>query len=115
MAREKHIFKEINIVPEKQQSIGITEGFSQNKYRYSIGYFNSIYDKTTRVEVIFNNKQSERDMERALRLFLNLESKEKKGVRKLLDKSTFIGFEAEEIGTNDMIGLKTNKFYFTIS
>jgi hypothetical protein len=84
-------------------------------YRYSIGYYNAIYDKTFRAEVYTTTEQSTTDVQRQLSVFLlNRIASMNKGVQALFRMSTFVGLESEEVGINDIGKSELNKMHFWI-
>lgn len=85
-------------------------------FRYSIAYFNSSYDKTIRAEIVTKEEQLHEPIRRKLILFVDSKiQKANKGVKRIMANSEFIGFEADEVGDNDVVFIKPDKFYFDIS
>ena len=99
------------LAQEKNERI-INEQYKNTK-RYSIAYFNSSYDKTFRAEIYTNMKRNEKVIERQLKVFLHKKVSElNPGLQALFKRASFIGFEAEDVGQNDVGNSSLNRFYF---
>lgn len=86
-------------------------------YRYSVAYYNSGYDKTFRAEMISEKKLSNKQIEPLLFSSLqNRVSSLNSGLRKMFNRSAYIGYESEEVGRNDLNRYsQLNKIYISIS
>lgn len=118
--KQKKILKRKQIIQQKRNERIIKAQYEEqeqkaNYYRYSIGYFNAIYDKTFRAEVYTTAKMNENSAKAQLEAFLSRRiSMQNKGLQKMYHLSEYMGFEAEEIGVNDLGSSQLNKMHFWI-
>jgi len=101
---------------QKRRTKERKEAISQAKlFRYSVAYYNSKYDKTFRSAIYTDHELNEGHTQKQLMQFTQKRiSMLNKGLIKIFNQSSFLGFEAEPIGKND-IGLSSlNRMYFWI-
>jgi hypothetical protein len=98
--------KRIPALKERQDTLT-----RSNTYRYSIAYFNSYTRKTFRAEVYTLGERNEDAIKRQLDNNLNnwVNAKNNASFTALYRNTTYIGFEAEPVGSNDVGASELNR------
>lgn len=85
-------------------------------YRYSIAYDSGRYNKTFRAEVYTDKPLNERQVKARLdRALFHHVSRTNKGLLRMYQKSTYVGFEATQVSAHEKGFLQTNRIYYEIA
>jgi len=88
---------------EKTKTFTRSEKEERRYYRYSIAYYHTKYHKTFRAEIYTDHPINEEWARKSLNLALkDWVNKHPTTVQALFNDSSYIGFESDEIGVNDV-------------